>query len=87
MNLKKIVDSTLIDGHFVLNNDNDRVNFINRVCPNISEEEQEDLFDALREVASKDDSKFYFVLSDEPLRDSVLEWPVENMTISFKEVL
>lgn len=87
MNLKKISDSVLMDGHFVLNNENDRANFINRVAPGMSEKKANDLLSALQEVSSKDDSKIFFTLGNEPLRDSILEWPVGNMTLSFKEVL
>lgn len=86
MNLKKVLDSTLYSGNFIFGNINDRINLINRVCPSLSDEEMDELFDKLVEAGVEDSDKLFFVLGNEVLEGSILDYPVKDLTLSFRKV-
>lgn len=84
MNLKKITDESLLQGTFVFGNENDRVNLINRVCPSLSNEEIEDIFNKLEEKGVDSSDKLFFVLGSEDIEGSILEVPIKGLKLSFR---
>ena len=81
-----IIDSVLHSGVIVMGNLNDFTNMVNRVAPNFSNEQLENLIEELRIKGVKDGDKLIYKLTTESSEDNVYELKIGNTILAFNIV-
>jgi len=85
-NPMKVIDSILHSGTVELGNVNDFVNMANRVAPNLTPEQLEDLQEQLRIKEVKEGEKLIYKLSTESSDQNVYEVKIGNLFLTFNKL-
>lgn len=86
---QQIIDSILYSGTIQFDNLNDRINMANRVCPNFTSEQVDNIFNSLQNALfdagypNPDNLVLSYVLTDTPPKDAIYIEPIGSLQLAF----
>lgn len=79
----KVIDTTLHSGILTFGNLNDQVNMFNRVAPNITPQQGDQIMSELAAAGVTEGQRLVYELTDQKSENHILEYPIGSMFIAF----